>query len=91
MQTNISEVARMRQYIATGYLSAQSGFSGSTEGTTRHRCITAKTERIGTLHQRLQALAGEHAIALIAEAVEVVPDTATQHDLSNILHHAQAP
>jgi len=84
-----SEIARMRQQIAAEYLSAQLGFSGLAEGTSRHQFITARTERIGALHHQLQALVGDHAIALVAEAMEAVPDTATRQNVLQVVLHQQ--
>ncbi len=80
-----SEIARMRQKIAVEYLAAQLGLSGFAEGTSRHQFITARTERIGALHQQLQALVGDHAIALVAETMEAVPENATRQDILQVL------
>ena len=84
---NVSDVARVRQQIASEYLAAQLGLSGLAEGTSRHQVITARTERIGMLHHQLEELVGDHAIALVAQTLEEVPEQATRHDLLNLLLH----
>jgi hypothetical protein len=87
--TGHSEIARMRQQIATEYLAAQLGLSGLAEGASRHQFITARTERIGALYQQLEAVAGDQAIALVAEAIEAVPNQATRQEIVQVVLHEQ--
>ena len=87
--TGHSEIARMRQQIATEYIAAQLGFSGLAEGASRHQFITARTERIGALYHQLEAVAGDQAIALVAEAIEAVPNQATRQEIVQVVLHEQ--
>ena len=88
MQTNISEVARMRQQIAAEYLSAQLGLSGLAEGTTRHSFITTKMERMGESFETLAEMMGkEQAIQIVAETLQEVPEQVTQQEIVQVLLH----
>ncbi len=88
MQTNISEVARVRQYIAAEYLSAQLGLSGLAEGTTRHSFITNKMERMGESFETLAEMMGkEQAIQVVAETLQEVPEQVTRQDILQVLLH----
>ena len=69
MPENQSEVARLRQQIADEYTAAQRALNGLAFGTSKHRFITAKMERIGACHQQLQTLVGEQ------EATRMMNDT----------------
>ena len=71
---NNSEVARLLQRIHEEYESALSGLFGLAEGTSKHKVITAKMERIGELHEQLRTHVGDEAIALIIQQLETVPD-----------------
>lgn len=77
MQTNVSEVARIREQIATEYMAAKLGLHGLSYGTSRHQFITARQERIGVLHEELHKLVGDEAIVLVAETLAELPDTTT--------------
>src|SRR5450759_5279617 len=88
MQTNISEVARVRQTIAAEYLSAQLGLSGLAEGTSRHSFITNKMERMGESFETLAEMMGkEQAIRLVAQTLQEVPEQATRQDIVQVLLH----
>ena len=87
MQAQVSEVARIREQIATEYLAAKLGLYGLSYGTSHHQFITLRQERIGVLHEELYRLIGEKAIVLIAETVDTLPETATRHDVLTILQH----
>jgi alkylated DNA nucleotide flippase Atl1 len=84
-----SEVARMRQQVAAEYLSAKLGLSGLAYGTSRHRFITARMERMGESFQTLSDLVGsqEQAIQIIAETLQEVPEKATRHEIVTVLLH----
>ncbi len=69
-----SEVARLLGQITAEYESARLAMTGPARGTAQHHFITARMERIGGLHQELQSLAGDHAIALIAAQLDAVSD-----------------
>lgn len=85
-----SEVARMRQQIAAEYLSAQFGFSGLAEGTSRHSFITNKMERLGESFETLAQMMGkEQAIQIVAETLQEVPEQVTRQDILQILLHEQ--
>jgi hypothetical protein len=78
MQTHTSEVAHIREEIAAQYLAAKLGLQGLNAGTARHSFMTAKQERIGVLHEKLQDLVGDEAITLVVETLTDIPDTATR-------------
>jgi hypothetical protein len=88
MQTNISDVARVRQQIAAEYLSAQLGFFGLAEGTTRHSFITTKMERMGESFETLTKMMGkEQAIQIVADTLQEVPEQVTRQDIVQVLLH----
>ncbi len=90
MQANISEVARVRQHIAAEYLSAQLGLSGLAEGTSRHRFITTKMERMGEDVEALMEMMGkEQAIQVVAQTLQEVSEQATRQDVLLVLLHEQ--
>ncbi len=62
-----SEVARLLSQISEEYEAAQRGLSGLSSGTSRHDFITTRMENIGQLHNQLQSLVGDVAIAMIAD------------------------
>ena len=64
-----SEVARLKQQIATEYLAAKQGLSGLAAGTAQHRFITHRMERMCICHNKLQELVGEQ------EATKMLRDT----------------
>jgi hypothetical protein len=86
--TGHSEIARMRQHIATEYLSAQLGLFGLAEGTTRHSFITTKMERMGESLETLAEMMGkEQAIQIVAETLQEVPEQVTRQDIVQVLLH----
>ncbi len=86
--TGHSEIARMRQQIAAEYLSAQLGFFGLAEGTTRHSFITTKMERMGASFEALAEMMGkDQAIQIVAQTLQEVPEQATRQDILHILLH----
>lgn len=73
-----SEVALILAQIQAEYESGVRGLTGAASGTARHEFITARMEHLGQLHHELQGLVGEqHAIALLAQALETCPDDAS--------------
>ncbi|GCE11200.1 hypothetical protein [Tengunoibacter tsumagoiensis] len=61
-----SEVARLLAQISAEYEAAQRGLTGLSYGTSQHDFITARMEKMGQLHNQLQSLVGDVAIAMIA-------------------------
>ena len=82
-----SEVSRLRQQIAAEYMAAKLGLQGLNAGTARHEFITARQERIGALHEELQDLVGDEAIALVVETLTDLPDAPTRSDVLTVLRH----
>jgi len=62
-----SEVARLLSQISAEYEAAQRGLNGLAYGTSKHEFITARMEHMGQLHNELQTIVGDLAIAMIAE------------------------
>jgi hypothetical protein len=88
MPTNTSDVARMRQTIAAEYLSAQLGLTGVAEGTSRHRFITNKMERMGESFEALAEMMGkDQAIQIVAQTLQEVPEQATRQDILRVVLH----
>lgn len=68
-----SEVARLLMQISAEYEAAQRGLSGLAYGTSQHEFITARMEHMGQLHNQLQSIVGDDAIALVADALNAIP------------------
>lgn len=66
-QEQRSEVARLLSQIGAEYEAAQRGLSGISYGMSQHEFITARMENMGQLHNQLQSLVGDVAIAMIAD------------------------
>jgi hypothetical protein len=66
---NQSEVARLLEQINEEYEAAQRGLSGFAHGSAKHDFITARMENVGRLHNELQEIVGDEAIALVAERI----------------------
>ncbi|MDQ2716103.1 MAG: hypothetical protein M3Z08_14450 [Chloroflexota bacterium] len=62
-----SEVARLLRQIDEEYEAAQRGISGLAYGVSQHEFITARMEHMGQLHNQLQSIVGDCAIAMIAD------------------------
>jgi hypothetical protein len=69
-----SEVARLLAQIGAEYEAAKSGLTGLAYGTSHHEFITARMEHMGQLHEQLQRMVGETAIALIADHLNNCPE-----------------
>jgi hypothetical protein len=68
-----SEVARILEQIRLEYESACLGMSGPSYGSTKHSFITARMEMVGQLHDKLEALVGDDAIALVINQMDQLP------------------
>ena len=68
-----SEVQRLLTAIRLEYEAAHRGLE-SYAIVSRHRFITTKLESMGQLHEKLEAIVGEEAIALVAEALQNAPE-----------------
>ena len=66
---NQSEVARIRQQIEAERESAQRAMNSPAYGSTQHRFITKRMERIGGLHEALKTIVGKDA------AVQILSET----------------
>ncbi len=62
-----SEVARLLSQISNEYDAARNGLTGLAYGSAQHEFITARMENMGRLHNQLQNLVGDVAIAMIAD------------------------
>ena len=91
MQTNRSEVAALREQIATEYMAAKLGLQGLNAGTSRHAFMTAKLERVALLHDELQNLVGDEAMAIVTEVSESLSDTPTRSDILAVLSRELNP
>lgn len=70
-QTNQSEVAQLLARIEREYLAATQGLTGLAV-TAKHQAITARSENMGRLHEKLRALVGDDATRLMAERLEAL-------------------
>ena len=64
-----SEVARLLSQITAEYEAAQRGLTGLAYGTSQHEFISARMEHMGQLHDELQTIVGDSAMALIVDAL----------------------
>lgn len=67
-----SEVANLLSQISAEYEAAQRGLSGLSYGMSQHDFITAKMEHMGQLHNQLQSIVGDAAIAMIADQLNTL-------------------
>jgi hypothetical protein len=72
MSEHGSEVAQLLSQISKEYEAAQRGLGGLSCGTAKHAFITARMEHMGRLHNQLQSIVGDSAIALIADTLSRV-------------------
>ena len=66
-QEQRSEVARLLSQISVEYEAAKRGMTGLAYGTSQHEFITTRMEHMGQLHNQLQMLVGDLAIAMVAD------------------------
>jgi hypothetical protein len=74
MQNNQSEIRMLLQQVEQEYQAAQAALHGYAI-TSSHEFITARLENMGRLHEHLEQMVGADAIRLIAECLEVQPET----------------
>lgn len=67
-----SEVARLLTQISAEYQAAQRALGAFAQGTAKHEFISARMTRMERLHDQLQSIVGESAIALIADTISKV-------------------
>lgn len=65
-----SEVVRLLLRISAEYEAARQGLQGLAQGSSQHRFITRRMERMYELHTQLQALVGDEATALVANQLD---------------------
>jgi len=65
IESNMSEVARLREQIETQLVAMRRGLSGLSSGTARHAFMNARLERIGTCHESLTGQLGEDAANML--------------------------
>ena len=68
-----SEVARLLTQISAEYEAAQRGLTGLAYGTSQHEFISTRMENMSQLHNQLQSIVGDSAIALVAETLNAMP------------------
>ena len=66
-----SDIAHILAQISAEYEAAQRGLTGLSYGISQHEFITARMENMGRLHNELESMVGDEAIALIAEQMNV--------------------
>jgi hypothetical protein len=67
-----SEVARLLCQIGEEYEAAKRGMTGLAYGMSQHEFITARMEHMGQLHNQLQTIVGDCAIAMIADQLNTI-------------------
>lgn len=65
IDSNPSEIARLRQQIEMQLVAMRQGLSGFSSGSARHAFITARMERIGAYQESLAGQLGESAATLL--------------------------
>jgi hypothetical protein len=87
MQKHRSEVAALREEITAQYVAANLGLQGLNAGTSRHDFITARQERVATLHEELRGFVGDEAMSIVVEAGNSVPNMPTRSHILLMLKH----
>lgn len=64
MSCQKSEIAQILEQIDAEHEAARRGLSGLAQGTARHQVITARAERVASLHARLSEVVGDPTEAL---------------------------
>jgi hypothetical protein len=67
-----SEVVQLLAQISAEYEAAQRGLGGLACGVSKHEFIAARMEQMGRLHNQLQLIVGDSAIALIADTLSKI-------------------
>lgn len=65
VDSNQSEIARLRQQIEIQLIAMRRGLSGLSSGSARHAFITARMERIGACQDGLTSQLGESAANML--------------------------
>jgi hypothetical protein len=65
VESNQSEIARLRQQIEVQLVAMRRGLSGLAAGSARHSFISARMERIGMYQESLEEQLGENAADLL--------------------------
>lgn len=65
INSNPSEVARLRQQIEIQLVAMRRGLSGLSSGSARHAFINSHMERLGVCQERLASQLGEHTATLL--------------------------
>lgn len=65
IESNQSEIARLRQQIETQLVAMRHGLSGLSSGSARHAFINARMERIGACQEGLAGQLGENAANML--------------------------
>ncbi len=69
---HISEVARLLGQISAEYEAAQRGLGAFAYGSSKHEFISARMAHIGQLHNQLESIVGDTALALVADTLNKV-------------------
>ncbi|GCE15951.1 hypothetical protein [Tengunoibacter tsumagoiensis] len=72
-QEQRSEVARLLAQIREEYEAGQRGLIGLAYGSAQHDFITQKMENMGVLHNQLQSIVGDIAIAMVSDELKKAP------------------
>jgi hypothetical protein len=83
----VSNVTRIQKEIELAYLAGRWGLSGLASGTSQHRFITARMERIEEGRQELQAIVGDQAIAIVSDTLSNLPEEPTRYHIQSVLQH----
>jgi hypothetical protein len=67
-----SEVAALMAQIRAEYDAGRAALYDLSAGTSRHEIITARMERMGTLHEELRTLVGDAAMEFVVIALNEV-------------------
>jgi hypothetical protein len=70
MESNQSEVARLKEQIAAEQESANRALSSFAYGAAQHRFITRRLENIGKAHDELRGIVGDEADRMLVEAMQ---------------------
>ncbi len=79
-QETHSEVTRLLKEISQEYEAAQQGLTGLSLGSSQHKFMNARMERVAVLHSQLQILTGSESMALMdAHLEQSLPERQMKH------------